>query len=566
MPALFRAQAARSPHRTAVASADARLTYGELDAATNRLAHRLIAAGAGPGQLVAVRLPRSVDLVVALLAVVKTGAGYVPLDVDYPAARSELIRRDADPRVTIDEPAAPAGPGPEPMTDPGRDVRPGDVAYVIYTSGSTGRPKGVVVEHVHLAAYLAFAVDAYPGLRGRSLLHSSIAFDLTVTALWGPLICGGCVCVAGLGEGDEARRALGGEPLTFLKVTPSHLPVLSALHPWLAPAGELVVGGEQLHGAAADEWRRPHPETTIVNEYGPTEATVGCCVFTVRPDEPMPAGPVPIGRPTPASRLYVLDAERRPVPDGGMGELFIGGSQVARGYHGNAAMTSERFLRDPSGGPGGRMYRTGDLVRVRPGGDLEFLGRTDDQVKIRGHRVELGEVEAALTTLPQVGQAAAALRAGTLVAWLSPAPGRSPAVDEVRRFAEATLPAYLRPGAYVMVPTMPLTPHGKVDKAALPDPAGGSAPAPADELERQLCDLLSEVLGRAVAQDDDFFAYGGDSVRAALVVARAREHHLNVRLRDLFEHRTAARLAAAHRSESDAGSEPHLTQRADLDR
>jgi hypothetical protein len=324
------------------------------------------------------------------------------------------------------------------------------------------------------------------------VLHSPVGFDLTVTSLHGVLAAGGCVTVAALAPGLP--------PAAFLKVTPSHLAVLPS---GLVHRGELVVGGEALLGEPLGDWRRRHPDVTVVNEYGPTEATVGCILHRVGPGEPVPVGGVPIGRPAPGTRAYVLDARLRPVPVGVPGELYLAGDQLARGYLGQPGQTADRFVPDPYGPAGTRMYRTGDRARLLADGTLEYLGRTDSQVKVRGFRVEPGELEAALAEEPGLAQVAVAVRedpaGGTrLVGYAVAEPGAAPDAEAVRARLAGRLPGYLVPAAVVLLDALPLTPNGKVDRRALPDPAGTRRRAgrpPRTAVEEVLCSLLAEVLG-----------------------------------------------------------------------
>ncbi|MEU8928165.1 amino acid adenylation domain-containing protein, partial [Kitasatospora sp. NPDC048545] len=413
LPALFAAQVARTPDAVAVVAEGQRLSYAELDARANRLARLLRERGVGPESLVAVCLGRSADLVVALLAVLKSGAAYVPVDPEYPADRIAYMLDDAGPVavVTTGELAAglpgstgDRGPLPRILLDetdldaydgsalPCPELLPAHPAYVIYTSGSTGRPKGVLIEHRALVNYVVRCHRAYPTLSGSTLLHASISFDAGVTGLYGALTCGGRVVVAALDE--RLPALLAGERLTFLKGTPSHLAFMDALPEECAPIGQLMVGGEAVRAEAIRAWSARHPGVAIVNHYGPTEATVGCTDFPVDPRAVGDAAVVPMGRPMWNTRAYVLDDTLRPVPPGVAGELYIAGAQLARGYLGRHGLTAERFVACPYGEPGERMYRTGDVVRWTASGELEFLGRADEQVKIRGFRIELGEVEA----------------------------------------------------------------------------------------------------------------------------------------------------------------------------
>ncbi|MDJ0382274.1 non-ribosomal peptide synthetase [Streptomyces sp. G-G2] len=577
LPALFERQAARTPAAPALTEGDRTWSYAELNARANQLAHTLIAAGAGPEQRVAVLLPRSADLVTALLATLKSGAAYVPVDPEYPAERIAYMLRDAAPALVVAAPgtlhAVPAGVPVLDVTqerhasslDP-RDAErsapldPAHPAYVIYTSGSTGRPKGVVVSHRSVAVYLEYARERYPAVCESTLLHSPVSFDLTVTSLYAPLISGGSVRVTDL-EGS----ATGAPRPAFLKATPAHLALLGVLPEEFSPTRELVVGGEMLIGEVVDELRRQRPGITVINEYGPTEATVGCAEYRIGPDEAAPSGPVPIGRPMWNSVIHVLDAELKVVPPGVAGEIYIGGGQLARGYLGRPALTSERFVADPHGPAGARVYRTGDVGRWRADGELEYLGRVDDQVKLNGFRIELGEVEAVLARHPEVSGAAAAVREDSpgrkqLVGYVVPRAGRDarpldPA--EVLSYTRGPLPGYMVPAAVVVLSALPLTPNGKLDRAALPAPeftgAAAADDAPRTGLEETLAGLFAEVLGReSVGLHDSFFELGGDSIVSIQLVARARRLGLGLSPKSVFELKTVAALAAQVTEESAA--------------
>ncbi|MFC7386600.1 non-ribosomal peptide synthetase [Sphaerisporangium rhizosphaerae] len=630
LPGLFAAQARRTPDAPAVRFAGTELTYAELDRRAGRLASRLAALGAGPERLVAVALPRSADLVVALLAVLKTGAAYLPIDVEYPRDRVAFMLREArpvcvltggaaaaavpdeGPRVLVEELAEDDGEQPwpgEPLLAPA-----GHPAYVIYTSGSTGRPKGVVIGHGALSDYLLWSLRAYPSLAGESLWHSSVSFDMTVTSLWAPLVAGGCVRVSPLAEDGVPGDA---GACTFLKATPSHLPLLDILPERFSPTRELMFGGEALRGEALRGWRERHPGVTVINVYGPTEATVNVAEYRVEPGQRVPDGVLPLGRPMDDTRVHVLDAELRPLPPGEVGELYIAGTGLARGYVNRPGLTAERFVPDPSGVPGERMYRTGDLARWREDGVLEFAGRVDDQIKVRGHRIELGEIEAVIGGHPRVAQVAVIVRedrAGDqrIVAYVTPRaddPNGTDGVDgpngmgvpngadgpngghagpaervkaAVLEHAGAALPAYMVPSAVVVLDALPLTANGKLDRRALPAPPVQAAPgrAPRTAAEELLCRLFADALGiegadgadgtegigggigaAGVGVDGNFFELGGHSLLATRLVGMVREaFDVELPLRALFEAPTpealAGRVATAAR-----GRRPALTAR-----
>ncbi|HKV10096.1 MAG TPA: amino acid adenylation domain-containing protein [Thermoanaerobaculia bacterium] len=451
------------------------------------------------------------------------------------------------------------------------EADPDRLAYVIYTSGSTGRPKGVMVSHRGLAAYLGWAHGTYP--RGGSLAHTSISFDLTVTSLFVPLLAGERVVLVpesagpeGLGEALRREEGLG-----FVKLTPSHLRLLDRQLAGSELAGRtrsLILGGEALSAEDLAAWREHAPETVVYNEYGPTETVVGCSLYAAPAGE-LAAGPVPIGRPIAGARLDLLDAYGTPVPRGVAGELFIGGAGVARGYLARPDLTAARFVPDGlSGASGARLYRTGDLARFRPDGVLEFLGRIDQQVKVRGHRIEPGEIEAAIAAHPGVREAVVLVRGegadgARLVAYVVPASRTLPPSEELRSHLLSQLPEHMVPAAWVAIPEVPLTPNGKLDREALPDPDEAHRSetpyvAPRTPEEEILAGVWCQALGvDRVGIDDDYFALGGDSIRSLQVVGLAREKGIVLSLDLLFKRRTLRELAGALREAGiDAAERP----------
>ncbi|MCA1694568.1 MAG: AMP-binding protein, partial [Actinobacteria bacterium] len=350
--------------------------------------------------------------------------------------------------------------------------------------------------------------------------------------------------------GHDSGAAL---PCAFLKATPSHLTLLTALPDALSPTGDLVLGGEQLLGETLEHWRQHHPTTTVINEYGPTETTVGCMEYRIEPGTPITPGPISIGRPTWNTHLYVLDANLRPMPIGAPGELYVAGAGLARGYLHRAGLTAARFVACPFGSPGARMYRTGDVVRWRADGQLEFLGRADEQVKIRGFRIEPGEIESVLVTHPGLAAAAVIAREDQpgmkrLVGYVIPTAGETVDTAELRAYAATTLPEYMVPSAFVTLDRLPLTPNGKLDRKALPAPEWDSAVGyvpPRTATEQILAEIWAQVLGvDQVGVEDNFFELGGDSILIIQVISRARRAGFGLSPRDVFVYPTVASLAA----------------------
>ncbi|NGO70810.1 non-ribosomal peptide synthetase, partial [Streptomyces boncukensis] len=544
LPGLFREQVVRTPGAPAVVWGERVVSYGELDVWVERVARVLVGMGAGPERVVGVALPRSVELVVALLAVQRAGAAYLPLDPEYPPERVAFMVEDARP-VCVLRDGLPEGP------EGGLPVRvdPGSPAYVMYTSGSTGVPKGVVVAHAGIVNRLLWMQDAYGLTSGdRVLQKTPSSFDVSVWEFFWPLITGAALVVARPG-GHRDPAYLAGlireQGVTTVHFVPSMLQLFLE-EPAAAGCGGLrrvLCSGEALPVDVAERFHEVLP-AELHNLYGPTEASVDVTAGRVVPG----AGRVSIGRPVWNTRVYVLDAALRPVPPGVPGELHLAGVQLARGYWERPGLTAERFVADPFGGPGSRMYRTGDLARWTREGELEYLGRVDDQVKVRGFRVEPGEVEAVLAGHVAVGQVAVVAREGRLVAYAVPAAGQAVDGAGLRRHAAGALPEHMVPAAVVTLDALPLAPSGKLDRGALPAPdfaAETTDTAPRTPHEEILCGLFADVLGlERVGAEDDFFALGGDSIVAMQLVARARAAGLVISPRDIFRHKSAAGLAA----------------------
>ncbi|MFF7262582.1 amino acid adenylation domain-containing protein [Streptomyces sp. NPDC008159] len=565
LPELFREQVARTPDALALVDGEQRLSYAELDERVERTARVLAGRGVGPERTVAVALPRSADLVVALLAVHRAGGAYLPLDPDQPAGRRALMVEEARP-VCVIEDALPEGPEGEPPTA----YDPSSPAYVLYTSGSTGRPKGVVVPQRGIVNRLLWMQEAY-GLTpdDRVLQKTPSGFDVSVWEFFWPLITGATLVVARQeGHRDPAylARLIREQGVTTLHFVPSMLQMFLE-EPTAGGCTSLrrvLCSGEALPSAVAERFHAVLP-AELHNLYGPTEASVDVTAGRVAPG----ADRVVIGRPVWNTRTYVLDAALRPVPPGVAGELYLAGVQLARGYLDRPGLTAERFVADPYGSPGTRMYRTGDLARWLPDGTLDFLGRTDHQVKIRGVRVEPGEVEAVLARHESVAHAVVVPYEQRLVAYVVPVGGGNPDPVALRAHAAATLPEHMVPAAFVVLDALPLTPNGKLDRRALPEPDfaagsgnGGRARDPREEI---LLGLFADVLGvRSVGVDDDFFALGGHSLLAMRLVAGIRTAFgAEVSLRTVFDAPTVARLARrlAEGTPADAGARPALRVR-----
>jgi amino acid adenylation domain-containing protein/non-ribosomal peptide synthase protein (TIGR01720 family) len=576
IPAVFAAQVARAPEAEAVSCGERSWTYRELDEATNRLANLLASQGAGPGERVALLFPRSAEAIVAILAVLKTGAAYVPIDPAHPPARIEFMIADAAPIaaittrgladrldghellvIDVDDPRIATQPStalPAPA--------PAEIAYMIYTSGTTGAPKGVAVAHrnvTRLLESLDADLDLSPG-QVWSQCHS-LAFDFSVWEIFGALLHGGRLVVVPdsvVRSPEDLYALLVREQVSVLSQTPSAFYALQtddALQPERGQQLKLetvVFGGEALEPQRLGTWLHNHPGLPrMINMYGITETTVHAS-FREIVDRDVDSKASPIGMPLAHLGFFVLDGSLRPVPAGVVGELYVAGAGLAYGYVGRAGLTASRFVACPFGGPGARMYRTGDLVRWGTDGQLAYLGRADEQVKIRGYRIELGEVQAALAGLDGVEQAAVIAReerpgdkrlVGYVTGTADPATVRAKLAEK--------LPVYMVPAAVVVIDALPLTVNGKLDKRALPAPEYQEVDhyrAPVGRVEETLAGIYAQVLGlQQVGADDSFFKLGGDSILSMQVVARARAAGLLCRPRDIFVEQTVARLARVAR-------------------
>ncbi|MEU1456313.1 amino acid adenylation domain-containing protein [Streptomyces avermitilis] len=591
----FEEVARRDPDAVAVRCAGESLSYGELNARANRLARYLRAQGVGRETLVALCLPRSEWLVVCALAVLKAGGAYVPLDPSAPAERLGQVIEDSAPRVLMVDGAVPEGLNaggaavvdvrgrwewlPSDDLEPVTGASPQDLAYVIYTSGSTGLPKGVMVEHRNVARLFTTTQESFGfGPQDVWTLFHSFAFDFSVWEMWGALLHGGRLVVV---PHEVARSAqdfyalVCEEGVTVLNQTPS------AFGQLIAAQGEdgaphrlrtVVFGGEALDTSALRPWvARPlNGATELVNMYGITETTVHV-THRVLTEADTGRAVSPIGGPLPDLCVYVLDRHGKPVPTGAVGEMYVGGEGVARGYLNRPELTRERFLDDPFRRvPGARMYRTGDLARRLADGSLEYLGRNDDQVKVRGHRIEPGEISTRLGDHPGVRTCAVVVREDRpgnrqLVAYVVPAADQpEPELrGELDRLARRVLPEYMLPGAYVILPRLPLTTNGKLDRAALPAPdldayaqrEAREYVAPATSTERTLATLWAQLLGfeaDRISAHDNFFSLGGHSLLITVLVARLRDAGLHLTVRDLFSAPTLAALA--ERIDAGAGN------------
>ncbi|MBD2083582.1 non-ribosomal peptide synthetase [Trichocoleus sp. ST-U3] len=606
---LFEQQVEKTPDAIALTARSANalafeeqhLTYKQLNERANQLANYLQKQGITTESLVGICVERSLEMMVGLIGILKAGGAYVPLDPSYPQERLSFMLSDAQMPVLLTQqhlveklPHHTAKVicldaewdciAQESIASPAREVNADNLAYVIYTSGSTGKPKGTLIPHRGLVNYLSWCSQAYAVEAGKGTpVHSSLSFDMTITGLFSPLLVGNRVILLSEVQGIEAlSMALRqGSDFSLVKITPAQLDLLRhQLTPEEAASQTkaFIIGGENLLAQSLEFWQKFAPDTVLVNEYGPTETVVGCCIYQV-PLGKYQSGSIPIGRPIANTQLYILDKNLQPVPIGVIGELHIGGAGVARGYLNRPELTAEKFIPNPfkdltpqppslrgkgeSGSPllageglgeRSRLYKTGDLARYRTDGTIEYLGRCDRQIKLRGFRIELEEIESVLAQHPQIRDVVVLIREDEsgpkLVAYVVPKSAAVPTVSELRSYLQQKLPEYSIPSAFVTLESLPLTPNGKVDRQGLPSP-GVARPnlddafvAPRTPAEQVLAEVWREVLNlEQVGIHDNFFALGGDSIRSIQVRSLVQNRGLNFSIQQLFQYQTISELA-----------------------
>ncbi|TEA58538.1 non-ribosomal peptide synthetase, partial [Pseudomonas sp. CH235] len=570
--ALFEAQVQRTPQAVALQAGEQRLTYAELNAQANRLAHHLRELGVGPDSRVAICVERGLELMVGLLGILKAGGAYVPLDPAYPAERLDYMLKDSAPVavlvhgatrellgestalvIDLDQDHWTFNPEDNPQVP---NLSASNLAYVIYTSGSTGAPKGVMVEHRGVGNLLHWSSQLCPAVTDGVLLQKTpFSFDASVWELFWPLSAGLRLVLArpdGHREPAYLAQVIREQRISVIQFVPVLLQQFLEQDAvsQCSSLTDVFCGGGDLTPALARLVRERLPQVRLHNVYGPTEATVDSTAWTLEPSMPVPDSALPIGRPINNTRLYVLDAAKRPVPMGVIGQLFIGGAGVARGYLGLPQLMAERFIPSPFVA-GDRLYATGDLVRYRADGQLEFIGRNDFQVKLRGLRLEPGEIEAQLLSHPAVREAVVLVREERLVAYFTwHADAGQPGVEALREHLLARLPDYMVPSAFVALDSLPLSPNGKVDRKALPAPDSAAVSireyeAPVGEMEILLAGLWCELLKvERVGRQDHFFELGGHSLLAVSLIGRLQQEGIEADVRTLFEQPTLAGYAA----------------------
>lgn len=574
----FEAQVKQFPDRIAVVFEDQQLTYQQLNEKANQLAHCLHSTGIRPNQIVGICMERSPDLMIALLGVLKSGSAYLPIDPQLPSDRIAFMLSDAsvqqlltdrlfaDRALDCSTPILNLTDWQEhdqfPNTNPDPLILSENLAYIIYTSGSTGQPKGTLLTHGNLSHYLDWAVQNYvmPTAIGVPV-QSSISFDATITSLYTPLMVGQAVILLPDAIESLAHLLTSGQQYSFIKLTPAHLRLLEQ---WLVlnhitslVPQTFILGGEALTEADLTFWRNHSPDSQFINEYGPTEATVGCCVYRVpattqtsqSTSQSTVQYSIPIGYPIFNTQLYILDAQLQPVPVGIEGELYIGGAGLSQGYLNQPVLTTEKFIDLNSE----RLYKTGDRACYLSDGRIEYLGRRDQQVKIRGYRIELEEIAARLQQHPDIGEAIVTTvtdhhQNTRLVAYITTNnPKENLNTVTLKQFLKTKLPDYMLPSLFIPIDSIPLTTNGKVDRQQLPPPNWTNQPAPElaaqTLIESNLCQIWSDLLGVPVGIHDNFFDLGGDSILSLQIIARANQIGLRFSPRQLFQHQTIAELA-----------------------
>ncbi|MGI8581609.1 MAG: non-ribosomal peptide synthetase [Chitinophagaceae bacterium] len=561
---LFEEQAARTPAATALVFKEKELTYNELNEKANQFGHYLRSKGIMEEILVPICIERSLEMIIGILGILKAGAAYVPIEPDYPLDRINFMLEDIRATIVVSSQQSSSKlqtsatieqiqidpdlrvVNTQPIENLQVAIQPHHLAYIIYTSGSTGKPKGVMIEHTSIVNYLLNSKTKYIGEKqggSGSFIHLSYTFDASLTAMFMPLLSGKKVIIGSqqallIFEDSNLWKYA---PYDFIKITPSHLELLSPIlenENGNLLTSKLVIGGEALRLSQFDYLVEKGIDVEVINEYGPTEATVGCSTyhFNTLGDNEKLKNNISIGKPIDNLQLYILNSQNQLLPVGVMGELCIGGHGVARGYLNRTDLTDQKFIQNPfSTTPGSRIYKTGDLCRWNANGNLEYLGRKDDQVKIKGYRIELGEIESALNQHPGLQQVVVMARGDSpnnksLVAYLIPKEGQMPVINDVRHFLSKTLPEYMLPSMFIFMESLPLTSNGKIDRSALPAPdkqrreLSNTFVAAGNALELRLKKIYEESLNiHSIGIHDNFFDLGGDSMHAAQIFSKIRK-------------------------------------------